>query len=260
MRLGYLVAAAAAALLVAPAAAQASVLTFTYKGHVSESLDNTGEFGAIGSNTLVGQAFTATFTVDLGTAGLQHASDVWYDYLYGYNAANPVTGVLQLNGHTFAIGGGLPGDYGADARTDYSLEPGCTLDCQTAMFQQAVSNQASTFAGGMNYYSGRFLNAGAYAQDGTLTGLAHTGYDLTNPPVNLSVFASIYEYVDDYNVDGDAIDQPPFTRTVTHSAEVSMIADSVTMGGVPEPASWALMIAGFGVMGTSLRARRRIAA
>jgi len=30
-------------------------------------------------------------------------------------------------------------------------------------------------------------------------------------------------------------------------------------GGVPEPASWALMLAGFGAIGTALRSRRRIA-
>jgi hypothetical protein len=34
---------------------------------------------------------------------------------------------------------------------------------------------------------------------------------------------------------------------------------SFTLAGVPEPASWALMIAGFGLVGATLRSRRRIA-
>jgi hypothetical protein len=35
--------------------------------------------------------------------------------------------------------------------------------------------------------------------------------------------------------------------------------DIVRLGGVPEPATWSLMIAGFGLAGASLRARRRLA-
>jgi hypothetical protein len=46
-----------------------------------------------------------------------------------------------------------------------------------------------------------------------------------------------------------------------HNAFADIVPDSgmgVTAGGVPEPASWALMITGFGLAGASLRARRRL--
>jgi len=36
-----------------------------------------------------------------------------------------------------------------------------------------------------------------------------------------------------------------------------VVGQSATVGGVPEPASWALMLVGFGGLGAALRARRR---
>jgi len=46
--------------------------------------------------------------------------------------------------------------------------------------------------------------------------------------------------------------QPPFGYTV-----VFPVASGELMAGIPEPASWAMMIGGFGFVGAALRARRR---
>jgi hypothetical protein len=46
----------------------------------------------------------------------------------------------------------------------------------------------------------------------------------------------------------------------TFSAMDGAFAWSITGAGVPEPASWAMLIAGFGMVGGTLRARRRVVA
>lgn len=47
------------------------------------------------------------------------------------------------------------------------------------------------------------------------------------------------------------------TQVVFSSSGNSFEFDNIAVGIVPEPASWALMIAGFGMIGTALRARPR---
>lgn len=70
------------------------------------------------------------------------------------------------------------------------------------------------------------------------------------------VWNSVYSPVCDPGIpcgggDGPQVDNgPPFTYTWT--------LDSLSVrGAVPEPMTWALMIGGFGAIGTQLRARRR---
>jgi hypothetical protein len=55
---------------------------------------------------------------------------------------------------------------------------------------------------------------------------------------------------------------PDWTRIgadVTHSGPVNMAFSLQGVAGVPEPSTWALMIGGFGVVGSALRRRRRVA-
>lgn len=77
------------------------------------------------------------------------------------------------------------------------------------------------------------------------------GYDLTTTPVNT------YYYINRVNADvsflrvaGDfvAIDDLQFDN------------QTVPQGGIPEPSAWAMMLLGFGALGTALRSRRRTTA
>jgi hypothetical protein len=52
-----------------------------------------------------------------------------------------------------------------------------------------------------------------------------------------------------------------FRWTTTHGAVLNTGFDNIALGrGVPEPAAWALMIAGFGLAGATLRRRRTLTA
>lgn len=213
--------------------ASATVHNLVYTGTVTEALDLTGEFG-VGAN-LVGMAFIAHVTYDDAKPGAGHIGGAWYDYYTGDGAANPVTATILLNGVTMSFGA----TDGTDLREDRSLLPGCTLDCTTGSFEQSAEDRFTE----NNLYTLNYVNLGGSTSDGTISGLAHTAPNFTNPPVDLFGFVNVFQ-------------QDVDTLETTKWAEVSVKIDSVS-GGVPEPAAWSLMLVGFGGLGAALRARRR---
>ena len=215
--------------------ASATVHNLTYKGVVTSALDSTGEFGA--GAMLVGKAFTAHVVYNDAPVGAMHWSGAYYDYLTGDGAANPVTASILLNGVTKTFGA----TSGYDERLDRTLLPGCTLDCTDASFQQHAEDRYTL--GGL--YTLNYINLGGFSSDGTLSGLAHTAPNFTNPPVALYAYVTLFE-------------QDIFTLASRHSAAVSVRIDSIT-GAVPEPSAWALMLVGFGGMGALLRRRHAVA-
>ncbi|WP_293899686.1 PEPxxWA-CTERM sorting domain-containing protein [Phenylobacterium sp.] len=227
---------ALAASLVLAGPASATVHNLTYKGVVTSALDSTGEFGA-GAN-LIGKAFTAKVVYDDAKDGPVHWGGVYYDYLSGDGADNPVTATIQLNGVTKSFGA----TSGYDERLDRTLQPGCMFDCTDADFQQNATDRYTV--GGL--YTLNYINLGGISSDGSLSGLAHTAPNFTNPPIQLYAFVNLFQ-------------QDIFTLESRHSAEVGVRIDSVG-GGVPEPGVWALMLLGFGGAGTMLRRRRALAA
>ncbi len=226
----------AAGLGLAVGPASATVHHLVYKGTVVDSLDLTGEFGAV--PTLVGKAFTAHVTYDDAKPGATHIGDVWWDAFTGDGAANPVTATIFLNGVTMTFGSTSGDDY----REDRSLLPGCTLDCTTASFQQHAEDR---FVDANDLFTLNYVNLGGSTTDGTISGLGHAAPNYTNPPVDLYAFVNIFQQNQD-NLD------------LLRWAEVSVKIDSVG-AGVPEPAAWTLMIGGFGLTGATLRRRRSAA-
>ena len=71
-------------------------------------------------------------------------------------------------------------------------------------------------------------------------------------------------YIDPFislNFGGSGLDASNYRLTLGDGSVANAAADGFTGGGaVPEPASWALMIAGLGLAGTALRRRRAVAA
>lgn len=214
--------------------ASATVHHLTYKGSVVSALDSTAEFGA---GPLVGKAFKALVTYDDAKAGTTHWSGAYYDYYMGDGAANPVTATIMLNGFTRTFGA----TSGYDERLDRALQPGCTLDCTEANFQQHAEDRYTQ----NGFYTLNYINLGGMSSDGTISGLAHTAPNFTNPPIQLYAFVNLFE-------------QDIVTLAQRHHASVSVRIDSVS-GAVPEPGAWALMLMGFGGMGALLRRRRAAA-
>ena len=102
------------------------------------------------------------------------------------------------------------------------------------------------------------LLSGVFA-DGRITGLGHTG------AVNLSTLGGTLTYSSDLGTFGgedefafNLLDaQPGFSAAPGHSLSPFVANGGGNFSaGVPEPASWALLILGFGGIGAALRARR----
>jgi hypothetical protein len=224
---------AVAAALALAGPASATIHHLTYSGHVTEAFDTFNDFGAV--PTLVGKAFIAHVTYDDAKPGAGHVGDVWYDDYGGAGAANPLTATVLLNGVTKSFGLTDGGDY----RVDYSLLPGCTLDCTTAYFQQHAEDR---YIQG-DLYTLNTIALSGFSSDGTISGLGHAAPHFTDPPVDL--FAEV-----------DLFQQNQYTLELYHYAEVAAKIDSIREG-VPEPDAWALLIAGFGLTGGALRRRSR---
>jgi hypothetical protein len=62
-----------------------------------------------------------------------------------------------------------------------------------------------------------------------------------------------------YEIDAFTPQALPALMTFDLSPETLTVTSDKVFGGVPEPASWALMIAGFGAVGAALRRRRTLA-
>lgn len=217
--------------------ASATVHHLTYQGVVTSALDNTGEFGP--AATLLGSSFTALVTYDDAPAGATHWGDVYYDYLMGDGPANPITATIMLNGVSRAFGA----TSGYDERLDRTLQPNCMFGCTDASFQQHAEDRYTQ----NGLYTLNYINLGGMSSDGALSGLAHTAPNFTNPPIQLYAFVNIFQ-------------QDIVTLASRHSAELGVRIDSITGAGVPEPATWALMLMGFGGLGAMLRRRRAAAA
>ena len=228
----YLKAALAAAVgLVLAGQASATIYHLTYKGTVGSAIDQTGEFGAGAS--LVGKSFTAYVTFDDAKPGTIYYTDPAAEWYTGYGAANPVTVNILLNGVHRSFGA----TYGMDYRYDYTMDTACTFDCTRAGFEQHAEDRYDV--GG--HSTANYINLFGETHDGTISGIAHTPPHFTNPPVDLGAWVGISEIGE--------------RGQVFHKAQVGVKIDSVTEG-VPEPATWALMLGGFGFTGTMLRRRR----
>ena len=180
-----------------------------------------------------------------------------------------ITGTSGYNGDTRpenALGGTSPG------RTEFEtlIFADNSQTLQTLSFKTAAPVTIS----GYNLYLGQDAAANGnirgfdtVAVFGSLDGIAYTnlgGIDLTNPYQNgygstsilvTSTFnAATYQY---FRFEGAPYDQGSFSEVYSGGRIFELDAISGTIAAVPEPASWATMIVGFGAIGAGMRHRRR---
>jgi opacity protein-like surface antigen len=226
-RANFAAAAVTAAAMAAASAASAAIVTVTIDGTVAQGFDN---FQTFGGGNLAGDAFQAVFKFDTSAPAFS-----------------------QSNSQVTFINGGSEFPI-----VSPSLGASITINGDTA-----------TIAG--SYYGELWASRG-----GGITEQMDTAYD-DSVGVNGEDLSKIT--IDSFGLLPGTIDQPIAKTTLlgdssgqvqiltsnaggVQNAFADLVATSLTetVAGVPEPASWALMLCGFAAVGATLRARRRPAA
>lgn len=224
---------AAAVLVAAPAAA--ATVTFTYEGAISSGFDETGVFGPALS-TLENTPFVAVFTRhDVSPTDQFFGPDRSY-----VEGPGVVTATLTINGITQAFGLS-PGPFGRQYQfQDPSLE----------QFTHRAQTAFSTHGGGVLRNFNATIELGGIGLGTSY--LAGPDYrtlgDLAAQPDFF--FGGSFSIQEEVVPDGGATTRPVFALGL-------LIPTRVSVSVVPEPATWALMILGFGLAGTALRRRAR---
>ena len=225
----------AGTMFVAAMPAAAIVKIATYSGTVASGYDQTGVFAAPGSD-LTGYNWVATYTYDKTLGSNQYTDGFSFDssfggLAYGFDGSPVITSTITINGVTKSISGAWQGDV-------YTTS-------SPVVEQPAVQHVVRDW-----------LNDGITNRDHILYSY---GY-FAGAPASL-----------DQNVGPVAVvDGNGYMQRITYDTWESAYSEYVyanfapdmvySVGNaVPEPASWALMIAGFGMVGGAARRRRSVA-
>ena len=207
------------------AAARAAILTITYDGVVAPcncgntNIDVNGLFGAANAN-LTGDPFSAVFMLDTSN-GERIASRIVGGSHWGVSTPG-LSSLLTINGNSISLGNGA-----------VSAQTGLTIHKVTEIIEQVDS-----VTGFVDTDSSIFLDAlGAYILNFNGQNLHASGVLSSSGSFFLHGESAVFR-IDDVTID-------PFDA----------IARGVNGGSVPEPATWALALTGFGIAGAALRRR-----
>lgn len=230
------------------APAEAATYIITYQGTVANSTDATGVFGGSG-NSLDGLSFTAVYTLTAPLPGAITTGGPTFSYaqIYGgslYGAPGPLSGTLTINGWTQAVAG----DYFSTAVQINDLNPGSDVDEVT---HHVESRDSDTSDGNFHL---NYFDTTIYSRVNSFLSIA----DYT-APLNYSTqpgdVGGGYFRFEGYS-DFGANAYYAVGNLKPTSVTIALAPDT---GAVPEPATWAMMIAGFGMVGSAMR-RRRVSA
>ncbi len=210
------------------ACAEATTYIATYTGTVGKAYDGLDDIfggtvdvmdtvGTFGGGDLTGAAYTAVFSADFNAS-----STVTYTgNAIAVDGFAPVTGTLTINGHSQVFTSDFVGLLG--------------IAFEDPFYGNGVSSEAVT---------------------DPLFGL---DVEIENFDPLRPVVGADYTTPVTYTVDPSDILYGLFAihdATFTNLEFGYLIPQTVSVSSVPEPASWALMIAGFGAVGLALRRRR----
>ena len=212
--------------------ATAAVYQVQFSGHVTTLSDPGGVFGGASA----GQAVVATVRIDDGVAGadIRHSID-GYGSQYGVYGSGVARATVQLNGVAFAFAGD---NSGALNRVNF-LRPGFP----------SYDGVFTNLSGNASYpYAGTFLQA--YATSTTVDFLEQSPFgDFYGSPLDFTTGPSAIPSLGFFRIDfyqgNPTVGNFQVDRIVVSQA-----------GAVPEPATWGMLIAGFGLVGAALRRRQ----
>ena len=229
--------AALATMVALPAAAAVYVTTWT--GTLVNGYDRTGEFGQIG-RVLTGLAFTAVYTLDDSAPNAKLSISPGFSTITGGpnqgSPFTPLTADLTIAGHVMHFGVGANIYHEASNSDAKGVINGNYNDYQDEIFGGFGDN--SIIRNAVTSTTVHFLTASDPRTPFVASGAGLTfsgGFSVNN--IGFGNQPQQYAYSDFLISRVDTVLRPQG-------------------GAVPEPASWALMISGFGMVGTVLRRRR----
>lgn len=247
---------AAMALTLAGSASAAKYL-FTYSGMVTGSSVTGGSlFGATG-NGLDNKRFTASITFDDATPGTTqgYPNSKTQSQVVGFDAADPTIGALTINGVSYL----RPNPVGSESGSFGAYELYNNFNSAQDSINIFTASQGSTGTVATDYLFRRADFSGALS---TLTNLSMItslnlsslpGFSYTAAGTNFAGGSFLVAEVQ-YRNNRLIRDTKAKGTFAIDLFTVSLVGNSVP--AVPEPATWGMMVLGFGIVGSAMRRRR----
>ncbi|MEI6487033.1 MAG: PEPxxWA-CTERM sorting domain-containing protein [Sphingomonadales bacterium] len=225
------------------------------------------------------RSFAVAATASLlfaGAAGAVQPITTTFAQFAQRNSGNLITYTNTGAGNTLSASNApvyfIISDFGPPSLTPVQMSLSATtlapVNISGPTFQQSGYNGSISFtSGGTNYLTVNFINAtlaiGALGGSGGLfstdpsSPIAFTSDVLIIPPLAAADFSLAFTSITPlFQVAGNGFGKPFKAASVGSFAGAEDFGPGG--GGVPEPASWAMMLGGFGLVGASAR-RRRVA-
>ena len=234
---------AVASVLAMSAPAQAAKFLITYTGTVRSGFDLTGEIGAANTD-LTGLSYVARYTLDTSVVAI-FSSNAIQSYAIDIGNKSLLTADITIDGKTFSINGSYIG-YVEQTNNDSS-----NFDLVAHVSEDSIEDSQIKYAIRLDStIIGRSINI---VNSSDYTQILNFNAQLSGVPLN-SRFGNFYitelDKITGINRRQVVAVLNPNTITIAPLNAVAV---------VPEPATWAMMIAGFGIVGGAMRktSRRR---
>jgi hypothetical protein len=231
--------------------------------HIFGMTDRLGLFGAPGG-LMMGKAFTMTFRIDAGQPWVQTTSSatqsVWSSGINPYyQRGKAITGTFSMNGKTYRDIGLSGPNAASNSATANGVGSESLLSVQNGV--AGASNDLFQISTGASAnYPGGTVQRWGRAFDGfsTRINVSLDGVSYLVAPADLYAGGGVLKAFDAAAVPGAHFGNGQFavegngTAGSTYSLDISRVT---LAAAVPEPAQWALMIGGFGLVGGAMRRR-----